>query len=57
MSLPCLRQFFACLSPWRLRLSPRPVRVGCVVDKVALGQVFLQIVRVFPYQYQSAHAQ
>jgi hypothetical protein len=26
-------------------------RVGFVVDKVALGQVFLRVLRVFPCQY------
>jgi hypothetical protein len=29
------------LSLWRLRLTPRSLHMGFVVDKVALGQVFL----------------
>jgi hypothetical protein len=30
-----------------------PVHVGFVVDKVALGQVFLQVLWFFPCQYHS----
>jgi hypothetical protein len=44
--------------PWLRRLpvshhgdlgfNPRPVHVGFVVDKVAMGQVFLQVLRYSP---------
>ena len=34
-------------------LKTRPVYVGFVVDKVALGQVYLPAVRSFPCQYHS----
>jgi hypothetical protein len=33
------------LSPWRPRFYPRTVRVRSVVDKLALGQVFLPVIR------------
>jgi hypothetical protein len=28
--------------PWRPKFSPRPVHVGFVVDKVAMGQIFYE---------------
>jgi hypothetical protein len=34
--------------PWRPGFAPRSVRVGFVVDKVALGQVFLRVLRSYP---------
>jgi hypothetical protein len=34
-----------CLSPRRPRFDPRSVHVGFMVDKVALGQVFLRVFR------------
>jgi hypothetical protein len=38
-----------CLSPRRSRFTPRSVRVGYVVDKVVLGQVFSsRVLRVSP---------
>jgi hypothetical protein len=36
------------LSPRIPRFSTGLVHVGFVVDKVALGQVFLQVFRIFP---------
>jgi hypothetical protein len=39
--LPRLRQLVAVLSPQRPGLDPSPMRVRFVVDKVALGLVFL----------------
>ena len=42
------RLLLAGLSPWRLGFIPRPVHVGFVVDKVALGQVSLRVCRFFP---------
>jgi hypothetical protein len=32
----------------RLRLGPRVVHVGFLVDKLALGQILLQVIRFFP---------
>jgi hypothetical protein len=40
------------LSSKRPEFAPRSVHVGFMVDKVALGQVFLQFF-VFPCQYHS----
>jgi hypothetical protein len=36
------------LSPRRPGFAPGSIHVGFVVDKVALGQVFLQVLRVYP---------
>jgi hypothetical protein len=47
------RQLIAGLSPWRPWFVPRSFHVGFVVDKVALGQVFLLSPSVFPWQYHS----
>jgi hypothetical protein len=33
--------------------TPGTIHVGFVVDKVALGQFFLRLLRVFPCQYHS----
>jgi hypothetical protein len=33
---------------WRLGFAPKPVHVGFVVEKVALRQVFLRVLRVSP---------
>jgi hypothetical protein len=40
LAVPWLRRLVAGLSPRRPRFDPRPVHLGFVVDKVALGQVF-----------------
>jgi hypothetical protein len=41
-AVPWLRRLVAGLSPRRPGLDPRSVHVRFVVDKVALGQVFLR---------------
>jgi hypothetical protein len=46
-AVPCLRQLFVGLSPLRLWFESGPVHVGFVVDKVALGQIFLRVLRFF----------
>jgi hypothetical protein len=43
---PCLCQVVACFLPQSPVLSPRPVRVGYVLEKVALIQVLLRALRV-----------
>jgi hypothetical protein len=53
--MPLLRRLVAGLSPRRPAFATRSVHVGFVVDKVALGQVFLRVL-VFPYQYHSTVA-
>ena len=47
-SLPWLRQLVAGLSLWTLIFSPMSVHMGFMVDKVALGQIFLNIAWFFP---------
>jgi len=47
-SIPSLSWLDYSLLPYRPRFNPRPVHVGFVVDKVTLGQVFLQVLQVFP---------
>jgi hypothetical protein len=42
--VPWLRRLVAGLSPRRLGFDPGSVHVRFVVDKVALGQVFLRVV-------------
>jgi hypothetical protein len=42
-AVPWLWPLVAWLSPRRPGLNPRPVRVGFVVGKVALGQAFLRV--------------
>jgi hypothetical protein len=46
--LPCLRRSADRLSPRRSWLHPRPVRMGFVIYKVALGQDFCQL-RLFSW--------
>jgi hypothetical protein len=45
MAVPWLRRLVAGLSPRRTGFDPGSVHVGFVVDKVALGQVFLRVLR------------
>jgi hypothetical protein len=47
-ALPWLRSLVADLSPRRPGFTPGSIIVGFVVDKVALGQVFLRVLRLFP---------
>jgi hypothetical protein len=46
-AVPHLRRLVSGILPRRPGFTPRPIHVGFVVDKVALGQVFLQVLR-FP---------
>jgi len=46
--VPWLRRLVAGLSPRRPGFAPGSVHVGFVVDKVALGQVFLRVLRFSP---------
>jgi hypothetical protein len=47
-AVPWLRRLVAGLSPRSPVFAPRSVHVGFVVDKVALGQVFLRVLRFSP---------
>jgi hypothetical protein len=49
-AMPWLRSLVAGLSPRRPRFAPGSIHVGFVVVKVALGQVFLRVLR-FSRQY------
>jgi branched-subunit amino acid transport protein len=46
--MPWLEWLVAGLSPRRPGFAARSVHVGFVVDKVALGQVFLRVLRFSP---------
>lgn len=46
--MPWLRQFVAGLPLWRPVFDSRPVRVGFMVDRVALRQVSLRVLWFFP---------
>jgi hypothetical protein len=50
MAVPWLRSLVTGLSPRRPRFATRSIHVGFVVDKVALGQVSLRVLR-FSHQY------
>jgi hypothetical protein len=54
--VPWLRRLAAGLPPRRPGFNPGSVHVGFMVDKVALGQVFLRVLRVFPCQFHSTGA-
>jgi hypothetical protein len=56
LSRPChsSRRLVAGISPWRLGFNPSPDHVTFVVDKRALGQVFLRVRRLFPVGVISA---
>jgi hypothetical protein len=47
-AVPWLRSLVAGLSPQRPGFAPWSIHVGFVVDKVALGQVFLRVLRFSP---------
>jgi hypothetical protein len=51
MAVPCLRRLVAGLSPRRPGFDPGSVLVGFVVDKVALGQVSLRVLRFSPVNF------
>jgi hypothetical protein len=44
-AVPWLRSLVTSLSPQRAGFAPGSIHVGFVVDKVALGQVFLRVLR------------
>jgi len=46
--MPWLMCLVADLSPWMLRFDTGQVYMVFVVDKLALGQVFLQVLRFSP---------
>jgi hypothetical protein len=48
MAVPWLRRLVADLSPQRPGFDPGSAHVGFVVDKLALGQVFLRVLRFSP---------
>jgi hypothetical protein len=50
-AVPWLRRLVACLPPRRPGFDPGSVHVGFVVDKVALGQVFLRVLRFSPVNF------
>jgi hypothetical protein len=47
-TVPDLGSFVFNLLSWRRLCYPGPVHVGFVVDKVVLGQVFLQLLLFYP---------
>jgi hypothetical protein len=49
MAVPWLRTLVAGLSLWRPEFAPGSIHVGFVVAKVALGQVFLRVIRFFSF--------
>ena len=53
-AVPWLRQLVAGLSP--PGFDPRSVHVRCVVDRMALGQVFLPVLQFFPCKYRTTCA-
>jgi hypothetical protein len=54
-AVPWLRRLVAGLSPRRHGFAPELIYVGFVVDKVALGQIFLRVLRFSPVN-MSFHA-
>ena len=48
MTVTSVRMLDVDLISRRLGLNPRPIRVGLVVEKLAPGQDFLGILRIFP---------
>jgi hypothetical protein len=51
LAVPWLRRLVAGLPPRRPGFDPGPDHVGFVVDKVALGQVFLRVLRFSPVSF------
>jgi hypothetical protein len=56
LAVPWLRQLVAGLSLQRPRFISGSVHIGFAVHKVALGQIFLQVLCFFLHQYHSAMA-
>lgn len=48
-----IAQAVSCLKPRRPGLAPRVVYVGFVVDKVAMEQVSIQVIRLLPVNIMS----
>jgi hypothetical protein len=55
-AVPWLKRLVAGITSRRPGFAPGSVYVGFVADKVALGQVFIRVLRVFPCQYHSTIA-
>jgi hypothetical protein len=55
-AVPWLRSLVAGLSPRRPGFAPRSIHVGFVMDKVALGQVFLRVLRFSPVNIIPPHS-
>jgi hypothetical protein len=51
MAVPSLKWLVTDLSPQRPGSNPRPVYMGFMVDRLALGQVFLLSILIFACQY------
>jgi hypothetical protein len=51
LAVPWLRLLVAGLSPRKPEFDPGSVRVGFLVDKVALGQVFSRVLRFSPVNF------
>jgi hypothetical protein len=49
--MPWFRLLVAGLSPRRPESDPRSVHVGLVVDKVALGNVFIRVLQFSPVNF------
>jgi hypothetical protein len=47
-AVPWLRQLVASLSPLRSGFAPKSTHLGFVVDKLAMGQVFLRVLWSYP---------
>jgi hypothetical protein len=47
-AVPLLRLLISGLSPRRTRFAPGSVHAGYIMDKVALGQAFLRVLRFLP---------
>jgi hypothetical protein len=52
MAILWFRQLVTAFSQWRTDFNPRPVHVGFVVKKVAVGQTFLPVLK-FSHKYHS----
>jgi hypothetical protein len=52
-AVPWLRRLFGALPRWRPGFDPRPVRVRCVVDSVAVEQGFLRVFLLYPVSVMS----
>jgi len=48
MAGPLLRRLVADLPSWTLGFDPRPANKLFVMDKVALGQIFLHVLFIYP---------